>query len=81
MGALRAKYVPGGLPRSRFAFIVSKKVARDAVTRNRLRRWGAAAARALPQHSPIDAAITIAKRYLSLAALRADLDALIARTR
>lgn len=81
MGALRLKYAPSALPRSRFAFIVSKKVARDAVTRNRLRRWGASAARALPQRAPIDAAISITKRYISLSALNEDLSALIARVR
>ena len=80
-GALRMRYVASTLSSSRFAFVVSKKVARDAVGRNRLRRWAAAAALELPAHPPIDAAVTLTRRFASLAEVREELSALIARCR
>lgn len=78
-GSLRAKYLKSSTPTSRFAFVVSKKIARDAVTRNRLRRWGAVAARGISQTAPIDAAVTVLIRYENLTRLREDLTALLAR--
>lgn len=36
--SFRLFYVPNGLPHPRFAFVVSKKVSKSAVLRNRIRR-------------------------------------------
>lgn len=78
LGALRMKYLKTPSAQARFAFVVSKKTARDAVTRNRLRRWGAVSAQTM-RVAAVDAAISITKRYESLEALRTDLRALLAR--
>lgn len=80
-GTLRAKYVPGILPASRFAFVVSKKVARNSVTRNKLRRWCAVAARELQTQSAIDMAVMVTVRYQTLQAVRDDMQALFAKVR
>jgi ribonuclease P protein component len=79
LGALRAKYLPRPKGGARFAFIVGKKVAGDAVTRNRLRRWASALARTGAYSSPVDIAVMIGKRYESASALAPDLEALIGK--
>ena len=46
--SFRLFYVPNGLVHSRFAFVVSKKVSKSAVLRNRLRRRASEWIRAHP---------------------------------
>lgn len=78
-GSMRAKYLPRPKGGARFAFIVGKKVAGDAVTRNKMRRWGSIVARTGAHAPPVDVAIMLGKRYASAGALKEDLDALMAK--
>lgn len=78
-GFLRAKYLVRPSGGARFAFVVGKKVAGDAVTRNRLRRWASVAARGAHGAPHADVAVMIQKKYSSSKDLAGDLAALIGK--
>ena len=74
--ALRAQ----GSARSRFAVVVSKKVAGSAVMRNRLRRWVFEAIAGSPSpRTSYDAVLMISKKYTTCSDVRADVGAALQR--
>lgn len=81
-GSIRGKAFPRASVNvhSRFAVVVSKKVAGTAVVRNLLRRWAfEVIARSSLPSAPHDVVLMIPKKYETFAALKGDMEAALGR--
>ena len=78
---LRAKAQPrpSGATVSRYAVVVSKKVAGTAVVRNKLRRMAFAALEHIPPTPPHDVVVMVTKVYVRRRELAQDIEVLLAR--